>query len=173
MQSKGKSNIKTVVMLALLLALDVVMSRFLSVNTAFFKLDTSFIPLVIAAYLYGPVGGMIVAGLGDLIGALLFPFGPYMPHFTLSAALTGLWMGMALKGKFGFGKVCFAIIPSQIVCSLFLNSCFLILLYGKVAFWLRLVQTAVSMPIQIIVVYALIKRVVPLMRIERLEDQKK
>ena len=63
MQKSTKQNIRMLVILALLTALDVVMGRFLSINSTFFKLDTSFIPMVVAACFYGPVGSMIVAGL--------------------------------------------------------------------------------------------------------------
>lgn len=167
MQRKTKQNIEVIVLLALLTALDVIMSRFLSINSTFFKLDTSFIPVVIAAYFYGPIGSMVVAGLGDFIGALLFPFGPYMPHFTISAALTGIIFGFALKGKPNFIKVILAVVPSQIICSLMLNSLFLEILYGNVIFWIRLVQTLLAIPIQIAVTYLVIKKVVPFVKIKR------
>ena len=173
MQKSTKQNIEMLVVLALLTALDVIMGRFLSINSTFFKLDTSFIPMVIAAFFYGPIGGMAVAGLGDFIGALLFPFGPYMPHFTISAALTGVIFGFALKGKPQLMKVMLAVIPSQIICSLMLNSLFLELLYGNVIFWIRLVQTLLATPVQIIVTYLVIKKVVPLIKIKRVRQKTK
>lgn len=173
MKKSTKQNIEMLVILALLTALDVIMGRFLSINSTFFKLDTSFIPMVIAAYFYGPIGGMTVAGLGDLIGALLFPIGPYMPHFTISAAITGVIFGFAFVGKVNFMKVLLAVIPSQIICSLMLNSLFLELLYGNVVFWLRLVQTILATPIQVAVTYLLIKKVIPLIKIKRVSTKTK
>ena len=173
MQKSTKQNVEMLVTLALLTALEVIMSRFLSVNSTFFKLDTSFIPMALAAYFYGPIGGMIAAGLGDFIGALLFPFGPYMPHFTISAALTGFIFGLALKGRPNMVKVLLAVVPSQIICSLMLNSLFLELLYGNVIFWIRLVQTLITTPIQTIVTYFVVKKVVPLVKIRRIEKKRK
>jgi ECF transporter S component (folate family) len=173
MQKRTKQNIEMLVVLALLTALDVIMGRFLSINSTFFKLDTSFIPMVIAAYFYGPIGSMAVAGLGDFIGALLFPFGPYMPHFTISAALTGVIFGLALKGKPSFTKCVLAVVPSQLVCSLILNSLFLEILYGNVVFWLRLVQTVLSTPIQIAVTFLITKKVIPLVKLKRTNSKTK
>ena len=173
MKKNTKQNIEMLVVLALLTALDVIMGRFLSINSTFFKLDTSFIPMVIAAYFYGPIGAMAVAGLGDFIGALLFPFGPYMPHFTISAAITGIIFGLALKGKPNLIKVILAVVPSQIICSLMLNSLFLELLYGNVIFWIRFVQTLLATPVQIIVTYLVIKKVVPLIKIKRIPQKTK
>ena len=90
-----------------------------------------------------------------------------MPHFTISAALTGLRFGFALKGKPSFVRVLLAVVPSQILCSLMLNSLFLEILYGNVIFWIRLVQTLLATPIQVIVTYLVIKKVVPLIKIKR------
>ena len=42
MNKTAKRNAEILVMLAFLTALSVVMSRFLSINSTFFKLDTSF-----------------------------------------------------------------------------------------------------------------------------------
>ena len=87
---RSKEVIRSIAVIALFTALNVVMGRLMSVNTSVFKISTSFIPTVLAAYYYGAAGGAVVAGLGDLIGALLFPTGAYFFPFTLSAALGGV-----------------------------------------------------------------------------------
>ena len=61
--------------LALLIALEVVLSRWLSFNAMQYKIGFAFVPLAIAAVLYGPLGGMAVGGMSDLLGATLFPSG--------------------------------------------------------------------------------------------------
>lgn len=173
MKTNTKRSVEVLVILALLTALDVVMSRFLSINSTFFKLDTSFIPMMLGAYYFGAVGGAVVAGVGDFLGAILFPFGPYMPHFTISAALTGVIFGLALKGKPSFTKCVLAVVPSQLVCSLILNSLFLEILYGNVVFWLRLVQTVLSTPIQIAITFLITKKVIPLVKLKRTNSKTK
>ena len=90
---KTKLTLRTVCHLAILLALEVVLNRFLSIQTPFLKIGLSFVPVVMAGMLYGPVGGAIVSGLGDMTGALLFPFGPYHPGFSVCGALMGATYG--------------------------------------------------------------------------------
>ena len=169
---RSKEVIRSIAVIALFTALNVVMGRLMSVNTSVFKISTSFIPTVLAAYYYGAAGGAIVAGLGDLIGALLFPTGAYFFPFTLSAALGGGWYGLILKGDFSIKKVLLAVIPEQIVCSLVLNGWFLSMLIPTKGFFevilsLRLPQLAASLPIHIAAVTLLIKGIAPRLPIKR------
>lgn len=90
------------VSIGILVATEIVCNRFLSVNTSLFKIGVAFLPVVLAAWLYGPVAGALVGGLGDLIGALLFPIGPYFPGFTLTAALAGAGYGFCLCPRCGY-----------------------------------------------------------------------
>lgn len=83
----------------MLVAVHVLLSRILSVNAWNMKIGLAFLPVYAAAYLYGPWIAAIVGGLGDLIGALIFPIGPYFPGFTLSCALTGVIFWAAFKRR--------------------------------------------------------------------------
>ena len=95
---KGKTfNTRTLVTMGLLLALEIVLSRFLSINAWNIKIGFNFVPVAVAALLYGPLGGAIVAAMGDFLGAILFPIGPYFPGFTFTAFLTGGTCGGTLR----------------------------------------------------------------------------
>ena len=48
---------------------------------------------MLPAFLFGPVYGMIVSGLSDLLGYLLKPMGAYLPLMTLIVALGGFLRG--------------------------------------------------------------------------------
>ena len=123
--SKKKLKTVDIVTLAVLVAMSVVFGRFLTIILPIFKLETAFIPMAIAAYLFGPFGGMLVAGLGDLIGAIAFPVGAYCPYFTLTAALSGFIFGLVLKGRYKFTKTLLSVILTQLISTLALNSVFL------------------------------------------------
>ena len=73
---------KEAVPLAALIALNVVITRFLSISTPIFRIGFSFLTIVCAATLFGPIEAAIVGGLGDLLGALLFPSGPFFPAYA-------------------------------------------------------------------------------------------
>ncbi len=87
---------KTLTLSALLAALEIVLSRFLSISAWNTKIGFAFVPVALAALLLGPLNAGIVAALADFLGALLFPVGPYFPGFTLTAFLMGLCYGVFL-----------------------------------------------------------------------------
>lgn len=83
-----------IVVLAMLTAVEIVLSRFLSISLPTLKLSLSFLAVAFAAREYGPWGGAAVGAAGDFIGAILFPIGPYFPGFTLTAGLCGIVYGI-------------------------------------------------------------------------------
>ena len=87
---------KKLIVSAQLLALDVVLTRLLAINTPVMKIGLGFAAVALCAILYGPWWAALVAALGDLAGALLFPTGAFFPGFTLTAACTGLIFGLCL-----------------------------------------------------------------------------
>ena len=96
MSGQRPFSLQKLALSALLLAFDVVFTRVLALNTPLVKMGFGFAAVALCAMLYGPAWTALVAGLGDLIGALLFPTGAYFPGFTLTAALTGLIFGLCL-----------------------------------------------------------------------------
>lgn len=94
--NSGKITLRQLTVSALLIALDVVFSRVLAINTPLMKIGLGFAAVALSAMLYGPAWAALTAALGDLIGALLFPTGAYFPGFTATAALTGLIFGLFL-----------------------------------------------------------------------------
>ena len=161
-----------IVLLAVLTALTVICGRFIGINTAYFKFETSFIPIMLAAYWYGPAGGAITAALGDFIGAVAFPTGDYFFPFTLSAALGGAIIGFALMGEYKTYKPLLAVIPKQLICSLILNTWFLTILFNKeaIAFFTatRLIQAAVMTVLELLFCYLAIRVVLPKIKSKRL-----
>jgi len=94
--SDSMPDTKKLIVSAELLALDVVLTRLLAVNTPVMKIGLGFAAVALCAVLYGPWWAALVAALGDLVGALLFPTGAFFPGFTLTAACTGLIFGLCL-----------------------------------------------------------------------------
>ena len=99
--SENRISLRQLTVSALLIALDVVFSRVLAINTPLMKIGLGFAAVAVSAMLYGPAWAALTAALGDLIGALLFPTGAYFPGFTLTAALTGLIFGLFLYRREG------------------------------------------------------------------------
>lgn len=153
---------KTLTAMGLLIALEIIFSRFLSLNAWNMKIGFSFVPVVVAALLFGPVSAGIVAALGDLMGALLFPIGAYFPGFTLTAFLTGLVFGLFLYKKQSFWRVLAAVLLHQWLLSWLLNSFWISVLYGSPYGPLlvtRTAQCAVLTAVELALIPVLIKAV--------------
>lgn len=86
------------VTLALLVAMEVVLARFLGIQTPIVQIKLSFIPVVMAALLYGRCHRP-GRRFGGLHRGCLIPLGGLFPGFTLTAALGGLVYGLVLYRK--------------------------------------------------------------------------
>ena len=159
---KLKLDTKMIVTLGLLVAMEIVLNRFLSINAWNIKIGFSFIPVVMAAMIFGPVAAAIVGALGDFIGAMLFPIGAYFPGFTFTAALMGLCWGFFLHKNPTIVKIVIATVINQFILGLILNTYWISVLYGspfKALFLTRIVQAVILTVVQIAVTYALSKAV--------------
>lgn len=168
---KKKLDLKTVCILGILVALEIVLARF-SIHTWDLKIGFSFIPIVAAAMLYGPIHGGLVGAVGDVVSAFLFPVGQYFPGFTLTAFLTGVIFGLLLKKKATTLHVVLSVLIGQFVISQFINTYFISFLYGN-PYWplfvTRLAQTAAMSVIQIALILLLSKRLIPILQ-KRIEN---
>lgn len=166
------SKIKKIVLSSMLLAILLVLSRFLSIKTQLLVISFSFVPIMLSGMLLGPKYAMIIAALGDLIGALLFPFGSYFPGFTLSQAIIGLIYGAFLyennEKKMSDKKCIIMLIISSVLAlglvNILLTSLWLKILYGSAytaVLATRVVPQLIMLPIQVIVMFALRKLLTP------------
>lgn len=88
------SKLKKIILSGLLLAILIVFDRFISIKTMYLQVSFSFLPIMIAAIILGPKYSTAIAAIGDLIGALLWPFGAYFVGFTIVDAIVrfNLWV---------------------------------------------------------------------------------
>lgn len=117
---------KRITLCGVCVALYVVMSMFLSITVGGFKLTFEHLPVILCAVVFGPVDGLIVGGLGELINQMMtFGFTPTTILWMMPALFRGLSIGLAaklLKGKLGLDKkfpVVFLIlcVVSGLICS--------------------------------------------------------
>lgn len=105
-----KYSTRRLVILALMVSLNVVLTRFASVRIAIggiegIRIGFGTFPAILAGLTMGPLAGAMVGAIGDVVGFVLHPMGAYLPHFTVTAALTGvlppiLWKAMGRSERF-------------------------------------------------------------------------
>ncbi|MBR3227965.1 MAG: folate family ECF transporter S component [Erysipelotrichaceae bacterium] len=161
-----KNGIRKLVVLALLIGLNIVFSRILSLSAWNFKISLTFTTLLLAGYLYGPFYAAVVGGVGDLIGSLLFPIGAYNPLFTLTAVLSGLVFGYFHYDNCELRNTVTACLINQLVISLLLNSWFIAMTYRTSFAALlatRALQSLVMLMIELLII-RLLEPVLPRLR---------
>ena len=164
---------------AMLVALYIVLNRFVSIQTPGVKIGFSVVCPMIAAMLWGPAAGAVVYGMGDLLSAVIFPFGVYHPGFTFTAMLMGFVWGVFTHpkpfrsflntslsenaGKKRFLMILWILVPALINClvlGLFVNTIWVAQLYTKRAYWgwfvSRLAEYAVMVPVNVLLAAALL-----------------
>ena len=156
-----KSRIQFIALTAMLVALQVILGNLLQVPFLDKQYNFGFQPILIAGWLLGAPAAMLVGGLGDFIGAHLFPQGAYFPGFTLTNVLVGLVCGLVLhKHKPTLWRVIIAVVISMLINWL-LNSLWLSILYTSRAYWgwvaLRGPSYLVEAPANIILGFLLLK----------------
>lgn len=154
---KSHSNTLRLIILAFLIALEIVLTRFCSINTPIVRIGFGFLPIAVAAILYGPIWAGGIYALGDILGMMLFPTGgAYFPGFTLSAFLVGAIYGFVLYGHQVTVKR--TLVASTIVAifiHLLLNTYWLTILLGQGYLALlpvRIVKCLILIPIEGIII---------------------
>lgn len=159
-----KAFLRKIVLTSLLIALNVIAERFLSYNVWNLSIGFSFVTVGFAAAFLGVPYAVCVAALGDVIGALLFPFGTYFVGFTATNAISGLIFGLFLRKNAGILKIFTGVLLSKVICSLGLNSLWIAILYrnGLDAYFAvmltRLPTAAVMLVIETLVMWLLFSK---------------
>ena len=161
-KNKGTFRVETITYTALLVALQVVLGNILQVPLMEKQYNFGFLPIAVAGALLGAPAAMIVGGLGDFLGAHLFPQGAYFPGFTLTNVLVGLVCGLVLyRRKPSIVRVIVAVVISLVCINWPLNSFWLSILYTSKGFmgWfaMRGPNYIFEAPANIVLVYLCLK----------------
>lgn len=162
--SGSRANIKEstvkIAVLGLLTALTTVLSMFTIRPQPSIKISLTFIPVVIAAYIFGPVGSGLVAGLADVIGYIVKPTGMFFPPITLTEIAVGLIFGFLLYQKRSFPRIALAAGITQLIISMFVTPLWLYFLYGFNYFVTiagRLPQIAIMLAAELVLIPLILK----------------
>lgn len=166
MSEKQMSMTHRLVLMAMFAAVQIVLSRFLSINLWNLKIGFSFIPVVIAGILLGPVSAGLVGLVSDVIGATLFPIGTFFPGFSLTSFITSFGYGFFLYKNQSMKNIVAAVLFSEIVGTIFLNTLWISILYGTpfVAVLIPRIAQAVGMSVVKILCIRVIVKYVPQMK---------
>ncbi len=129
---QSKTSVRTLTLLALLVAMSIVFSRVLSISTGFVRFNLGSLPVLLAAIFFGPGAGFAVGAVADLIGGLLAGYA-INPLITLGAGAIGFVAGLAWRKlpelRLGL-RLQISILLAHFVGSMVINSLALRIFYG-------------------------------------------
>lgn len=157
------SKNKKIILTAVLLAVQIILSRFLSIKTPILKISFAFIPSMLCAIWLGAKWTVLLNVLGDIIGATLFPTGAFFIGYTISTAISGLIYGLLLYKKEDNSytdrqfiiRLIISVILVTCISNIGLNTLWISITTGKafiVLLGTRIVKELIMIPIQILVI---------------------
>lgn len=156
---------ENIAIFGVLIAAQIIAGRFLTIATLYVKIGFVFLPIVIAAIIYGPVWAGISAAIGDIMIAMLLPYG-YFPGITVSAFLTGVIYGLFLYRKpMKMWRIICCVLVINIFISTFLQAYWLYLLTGKGYLAIlpaRVIQNLIMTPIHVVCIRLVAYRIASL-----------
>jgi ECF transporter S component (folate family) len=145
--------------MGLLIALSIILTRIASLRIAIggiegIRIGFGGLPIILGGIIFGPLAGGLIGAFSDLLGYFINPIGAYMPHFTLTSALTGIIPALVLKlsqkNEPNVLELGTAIAAGQIITSLVLVPYFLHILFG-LPWEVLMLPRIVSEPIHIFI----------------------
>jgi len=142
-----------------LIALSIILTRIASLRIAIggvegIRIGLGKLPIILGGIIFGPLAGGLIGAFSDLLGYFINPIGVYMPHFTLTSALTGIipvtiliLMRKEEPNVFDLG---IAITAGQVITSIILIPYFLNILFG-IPWKVLMPPRVVAEPIQIFI----------------------
>lgn len=125
---KSFFSVRRLTVMAMMTALTIIVARFcaIPINEGL-RLSFESIPVILTAVWMGPISGMLVGGLADLVGTLINAYGgAYFPPLTVTPMLIGLISGLMAKYVFrnelNFAKMLAVVLTADIIGSTFYGS---------------------------------------------------
>ena len=159
-----KFDVKKLIQISLLIAIEIILTRFCSINTPIVRIGFGFLLIAIIGMMYGPLSAGVAYAIGDLLGVALFPTGSFFPGFTITAFLTGIVYGVFLYNKpKTWPRIIGAVLTVCLVINLGLDTLWLSILMGKGYIALlptRIMKAVLMIPVQTFIIGIIWKKVV-------------
>ncbi len=163
---KTKFTTRHLVFAGLLIAMEIILSRFVQIPIPYFeytkdRISLGFFPVAVGGMLYGPFGGGLIAGLADILRAVILPQGGAInPLFTLTALARGILYGIAFEKSTSWRHILLVSLVILLFVNLGLNSAITAFSYGG-TFWVRLYTKLVPALVNFVIQLAVLVPTLP------------
>lgn len=162
-QIKQLKDVKTIVVLGLLVAVSLCLAEFSIRLTPTLMITFSYLASAICGMFFGPVVGGLFGVITDNVKFFLAPSsGPYCPLFTINEVLAGIIYGvMFCKKEIKLKNVIIAYGSAAIFLNVLLNPLWMHILYNK-GYWFYVAErfgtNLILFPVKVFILYFVLKR---------------
>lgn len=170
--AKELSSVFSLTAIGMLLALRIILGIFANSTMALFgnmvKISLNFLPIAIAAAMFGPICAALIGGLGDVLSFFLNSAGgTYFPGFTLNGIITGLILGYFLyKNNVTVKNVLISWTINAVIVEILMSGYWLYFIYGAgqgssfyLFLWTRAISEAIKFAPSVLIILAVGKAV--------------
>ena len=94
----GIFSTRNVILMAALVAMQIILARFLSIQASdILRISFESVPIILAGMWLGPLSGAVVALIADILGTVLSGYGIWFPPIALGPVLVGVLSGLSTK----------------------------------------------------------------------------
>ena len=158
-------NLRRLVFAALICALCVVVgSLFITVGDNL-RIKFTFFFVAVGSAVYGPVAGLLVGAVSDILGYVLFPSGAFFPGYTLSSMLGAVIYALLLyRKKITVLRIFCAKFLVNYLVNVLLGSLWSRMMFGKGYLYYMttsLVKNTLLLPVEVMLLSALFAMLLP------------
>lgn len=97
----GIFSTRNLILMAALIAMQIILARFLSIQVNdILRISFESVPVILAGMWLGPLSGAIVALVADILGTIIHGYGVWFPPIALGPILVGVISGLSTKYVF-------------------------------------------------------------------------
>ena len=97
----GIFSTRNMILMAALIAMQIILARFLSIQASdILRISFESVPVILAGMWLGPLSGAIVALIADVLGTIIHGYGIWFPPSALGPILVGVISGLSTKYVF-------------------------------------------------------------------------
>ncbi len=148
-----KINIKIIVICGLMVALEFIFERMLSVDTAFTRISFTFVPRAVSGACLGPVYAGIIGILSDIFGCFYKGY-PINIGITFASMFKGICFGLLLYNKQSCKRIIFACMLDQFVGG-FVITTISLFVFGGIPYTLETLLTRLAQCVTLFVIETL------------------
>lgn len=138
---------------AVLVALNIILTKFLSITLVYVRITFNFLPIALGSILYGPAVGGIAALFADILGVVIVGE-PLFWGYSVSALLYGVTYGIFLyKHEKNYKNISVCVILQTIFIDILLGALWARIFFGKPYFIALIGRAADGIPMAVVKIY--------------------